>query len=196
MSVAIWSPTIFINAVILVHRHKPNTIVVQLRKRWLISTWCQNFLRGKAAIWNCRLMLRHVTSSVTNSVTNSATPADSKEVCCQAAPEGSMHYWIDWNTCFHLTNTFYILDKSMLQYWQINILYVKHLWHIRVTTLLLGNFEAPRTIGSTAVSDQSYSLWSSHGTLAQPQDYSFFQLLPVCLERLFSWLQISLFFFI
>ena len=72
----------------------------------------------------------------------------------------------------------------MLQYWQINILYVKHLWHIRVTTLLLGNFEAPRTIGSTAVSDQSYSLWSSHGTLAQPQDYSFFQLLPVCLERL------------
>ena len=102
MSVAIWSPTIFINAVILVHRHKPNTIVVQLGKRWLISTWCQNFLRGKAAIWNCRLMLRHVT----NSVTNSATPADSKEVCCQAAPEGSMHYWIDWNSCNHLTNTF------------------------------------------------------------------------------------------
>ena len=130
-------------------------------------------------------MLRHVTSSVTNSVTNSATPADSKEVCCQAAPEGSMHYWIDWNSCNHLTNTFYILDKSMLQFWQIHILYVKHLWHIRVTTLLLGNFEAPRTIGSTAVSDQSYYLWSSHGTLAQPQDYSFFQLLPVCLERLF-----------
>ena len=84
----------------------------------------------------------------------------------------------------------------MLQFWQIHILYVKHLWHIRVTTLLLGNFEAPRTIGSTAVSDQSYSLWSSHGTLAQPQDYSFFQLLPVCLNAFFSWLQISLFFFI
>ena len=132
MSVAIWSLTSFINAVILVHRHKPNIIVVLLFNwRWLISKWCQNFLRGKAAIWNCRLMLRHVTSSVTNSVTNSATPADSKEVCCQAAPEGSMHYWIDWNTCNHLTNTFYILDKSMLQFWQIHIwIYIYYMLNI------------------------------------------------------------------